>query len=112
MVILLFAILLVLLYATGLLPGVLKAVAFLPGVLLVVYLGIVYGWGVVAAGVAGAVLLAALSVYLTLRVANREPPARKVSPEAIAARDAARRADKDARKEEAMRRQREITDGL
>lgn len=65
-VFLLFLILVVLLYATGLLPGVMKIVSgFFACVLLFVAAGL-YGWPMVIGGFAAAIALAGFGVWLSV----------------------------------------------
>lgn len=65
-VLLLFLILVVLLYATGLLPGVMKVISgFFACILLFVAAGI-YGWPTVMGGFAAAIAIAAFGVWLSV----------------------------------------------
>lgn len=61
---LLFAILVVLLYAIGLLPGIIKAISAFIALILVLFAAGVYGWPIVIGGFVAAIALAAFGVWL------------------------------------------------
>lgn len=72
-VFLLFLILVVLLYATGLLPGVMKFISgFFACILLFVAAGL-YGWPMVIGGFVAAIAIAAFGVWLSIFSSNRSP---------------------------------------
>lgn len=62
--ILLFLILVVLLYATGLLPGIMKAISGFLALVLVLFAASAYGWPLVIGGFVAAIALAAFGVWL------------------------------------------------
>ena len=64
-VLLLFLILVVLLYATGLLPGVMKVISGFFACILLLAAGI-YGWPTVMGGFAAAIAIAAFGVWLSV----------------------------------------------
>ena len=66
-VFLLFAILFVLIYMAGLLPGVIKVISAFFGILLLMFMGKVYGWSVVAGGAAAVIAASFLAIYLTYK---------------------------------------------
>lgn len=68
MIFLLFVILVVLLYAVGLLPRVIKAISGLFALILLTYTAAVYGWLVVAGIFIGAVSLAIFGAWMTYLV--------------------------------------------
>ncbi|WP_110644161.1 hypothetical protein [Salinicola sp. CPA57] len=114
-VFLLFAILLVLLIATGLLPGAMKVLSVFFVVLMVTFIGVTHGWLVVLGGGAVVLLIAAGSVFMAFRDIEKkhrikEPP--KVDIQKQLDRINAEQREKAARKEAAIRAQVEAVDKL
>lgn len=70
-VFLLFLILVVLLYATGLLPGVMKVISGLFACILLFVAAGMYGWPMVIGGFSAAIALAGLAVWLSIYSSSR-----------------------------------------
>jgi len=69
---LLFLILVVLLYATGLLPGVIKVIAGVLAIALVLFAAALFGWPLVIGGFVAALVVAGAGVWLTFSIASKK----------------------------------------